>query len=425
MEEAVVSNLEKISSSMPEEQEDFLTSSANLVNPGKEDSKDSYEGKEAILKELANDLGEKSAQETGVALDDEDELLVNPLNNQEGVPAPVQLETSANQNDDTQEIGLPEYMEANDDLKSEPLSSQPQPPVDVTSPSGSKKMKFQVVHNNGRMTLRVTRIDQASPSPQGRKSLLASPTTPKTRSKQRRASDTGATQRTKTTEKATGGKTRNKVMSPRSSLVDNNASMTSPNKPLMDLRHILKKYEKKKEPVPQQQACEVGFYGSLSAIPFLTLSNDKALEKSPKEKDRRKADRSSNSISSKDQTKVETHELNTSAEEEVIPEKPRLPTREEIVVTAEYDEEQLKLWKSMTALDSSLGRMERPQEMLPLQPVRKEKKMASPRNSGVRAFSRPEDWLGHPEWNASQKSYRSISSEEQTDDDVLVMEPDD
>ena len=191
-------------------------------------------------------------------------------------------------------------------------------------------------------------------------------------------------------------------------------------KPLMDLRSIIQKHEKKREKPTIQPYEKVDFYGSLSAIPFLSKKTATVSEK--------------NAIVAKSETTLSTDKSETSAStlgteerESPVPDKPKLPSREEITVTAEYDESQFELWKSMSALDSMHDSAQRPQEMLPLRPGMRPKKFESPRKPrGVRAFSRPEEWLNRPEMKSPSKSYRIGERKKDppmTNSDILVMEP--
>ena len=272
-------------------------------------------------------------------------------------------------------------------------------------------MKLEFVNSNGTLTMHVTS--------ESKECTQSERITPKTR---RRVvnSDGSACSITPQRNKSTPtGKQRNTVnrLSP--------SIMMSPQqprdqKPLMDLRSIIQKHEKKREKPTIQPYEKVDFYGSLSAIPFLSKKTATVSEK--------------NAIVAKSETTLSTDKSETSAStlgteerESPVPDKPKLPSREEITVTAEYDESQFELWKSMSALDSMHDSAQRPQEMLPLRPGMRPKKFESPRKPrGVRAFSRPEEWLNRPEMKSPSKSYRIGERKKDppmTNSDILVMEP--
>eukprot|EP00934_Nitzschia_sp_Nitz4_P003561 Nitzschia sp. Nitz4//scaffold53_size117307//77257//78378//NITZ4_003775-RA/size117307-processed-gene-0.36-mRNA-1//-1//CDS//3329554220//3551//frame0 len=171
-------------------------------------------------------------------------------------------------------------------------------------------------------------------------------------------------------------------------------------KPKMDLRHILAKHEKKKTPVaPAPSSGEVDFYGSMSAIPFLKPKATATPKKATATSKPRPRTPSSTKL-------AETPDLETTASLSPTP-KPKLPTREEIVAEAQYDEAQLHLWKSMSALDSGLGDTERPADFLPMMPPTKSPKQKNlvspvPANNRVRAFRRPDDYL-NPDLKSPQQ----------------------
>ena len=141
-------------------------------------------------------------------------------------------------------------------------------------------------------------------------------------------------------------------------------------KPLMDLRHILKKYEKKVEKVPMQEQ-KVNFHGSMSSIPFLKpkkLVDDKkkkAVTQSPNS-DELASNDSKRVLTISEHIGVKTIAANKGAEESG--EKAGEPGGErksisivgadgkekkiEFTIHKDYNDEQLKLWKSLSALDS-------------------------------------------------------------------------
>lgn len=158
-------------------------------------------------------------------------------------------------------------------------------------------------------------------------------------------------------------------------------SPVNPPKPLMNLRGILAKREKKPEPLPVHN---VDFYGSMSAIPFLKPQTRKKKKPITKTTEDEESGDAKKTISDEKKTKKE-------------------PT--EITMTAEYDDEQLKMWKSMTAFDNSDVYSEdlRPKDELPLKPGVRAKKKHTPSNgNAVRAHNRHDEWL-NPNLKAQEK----------------------
>jgi len=215
------------------------------------------------------------------------------------------------------------------------------------------------------------------------------------------------------------GRPRDKVKStspPKKSL-----SLSTPreNKPLMDLRSIIQKHEKKPEKPVIQPYEKVGFYGSLlSSVPSYFVNEPThdptptwLLTTGPNTNRPVSVANRVDEIESKMMSKTGEGEEDNNISPTRARAKKSLPTPEEIVMTAEYDESQLQLWKSMSAMDGTMNDP-RPQEMLPLQPgVRPSKKnllesSLSPKASGVRAFSRPEDWINRPDIKSPIKSYQ-------------------
>lgn len=278
--------------------------------------------------------------------------------------------------------------------------------------SSGSKMKLAFVKSDGKMSLRVKKNGSSSKGLDASNGSLEN-TTPKTKPKpkpktaSRHSADKSgaASRRSKLTPNGTKEKDKVKTLSA------GTGKGNTPQKPIMDLRSILQKHEKKTPKPDLQQYEKVNFYGSMSAIPFL--------KKSPEEGKKNKIKKKSVKVSKKDGGEALAQQ-----------EKAKLPTKEEIVSSIEYDESQLELWKSMTALDSMhASANNRPQEMLPLRPgKRQEKKQeedSPPKNSGVRAFSRPEDWLNRPEMKSPVKGYKPTVSKEDSKQEsgVLVMEP--
>jgi hypothetical protein len=165
-------------------------------------------------------------------------------------------------------------------------------------------------------------------------------------------------------------------------------------KPLMDLKHILAKNEKKSE---KAQPKEVDFYGSMSSIPFLKAN--KPEEKKKKKKASKKTASATNkeeetAVNPEYTVKKVAHFVEGDDEEDA-------KKSTEVTITAEYDEDQLRMWKSMSAINSS-DVMGRPQEMLPLMPSARPEKVKRPIVNKERAFNRPEEWL-NPNLKAPEK----------------------
>jgi hypothetical protein len=173
-------------------------------------------------------------------------------------------------------------------------------------------------------------------------------------------------------------------------------------KPLMDLRHILKKNEKKVEKAPIQQ---VDFYGSMSAIPFLKKKKPekkkKAIRKSSSFDDKKLDKQVSIAVPAADAIASDEAAKKTEEEESVETGGERKSVfyrgadgkekNVEITIFKEYDEEQLNLWKSMSALDYDMG--DRPAQMLPLMPTaRPPKERKLPSNCEI-GHNRPDGWL--------------------------------
>jgi hypothetical protein len=275
------------------------------------------------------------------------------------------------------------------------------PDVKPSENSATEKMKFEVVNVGGKFCLTVT-----GDTTERTQESKSNETKPASREKSK-------VKRTKSGDKAGTrvGKQRNKVISP----ITPKPGQPRPasQKPLMDLRHILKKHERKSE-VLAQPVHQVDFYGSMSAIPFLK-KNKEDDKKQQKKKAHPKA------------TAIDKAEITDKESGENVGEKQKLPSKEEITVTAEYDEVQLHLWKSMSALDNQLEPVGRPQEMLPLRPGILQKKKKEPLRNSVRAFNRPEDWINCPELRSPTRGYRvsAVQAPPEEDTDILVMEPED
>jgi len=197
----------------------------------------------------------------------------------------------------------------------------------------------------------------------------------------------------------------------------------------MNLRHILQKHEKKVQK-PEIDAYEtVGFYGSMSAIPFLKhKSEDNDHEEKPKDKVHKKKKFATSS------KQPDTEEAIPGEEEKEMIHSPSQPRQTfvsrdategvddeaeksigapEITVIKDYDEEDVKLWKSMSIQDGSFMDevSHRPTDMLPLVPTPSPKKTATVKISPYKehGFLRPDDWLefDSPVKRSPQKTYKT------------------
>jgi hypothetical protein len=285
------------------------------------------------------------------------------------------------------------------------------------SNNSTSSMKLEFVNSDGKLAIQVTGGNDAMNDSKSR-------VKPKIRRRLTTGTDITSPHRVKGTPTGGGKPQRNhRVQS-----VSPAKPKEIPHKPLMDLRSILQKHEKKRESPIAQEYEKVSFYGSMSAIPFLTkkpVDETKTTTTTPTTKSKPSA-RKSESVVAVEVEKIE-RTVNAERAQSVspTPQKPKLPTQDEITVTAEYDEAQLHLWKSMSALDVSRDSIQRPQEMLPLRPsIRPKNILLSPsRPSGVRAFSRPDDWLNRPQMKSPVKGYRkSRVIEPPTESDILVVE---
>jgi hypothetical protein len=150
-------------------------------------------------------------------------------------------------------------------------------------------------------------------------------------------------------------------------------------KPLVDLRQILKKHEKKSQTKVMYDDNDSfsDFYGSLSSIPFLHPDNE---EKKPRKGKRCKKKKSSLTHDSSNKEKA-----------------PKVTSK--ITVTKEYTDADVQLWKSMSALDGSYMEevSQRPDIMLPLTkpaPSNKKKKaLESPAEHSECAVLQPDEMV--------------------------------
>ena len=184
------------------------------------------------------------------------------------------------------------------------------------------------------------------------------------------------------------------------------AAAQTDGKPLMDLRQILKKHEKKsetKEMYDDNDSVSSDFYGSLSSIPFLHPEKE--------EKKQRKGRR--------------TKKKEPSSTSDKKSNSPKTPKKEatKIEVTKEYTDADVQLWKSMSAFDGSYMEeaSHRPDHMFPItdpsSPQKEVEKKAppSPTRHNERGFHRPDDWVecDHPnKRNPKKKTYQTKHEDE-------------
>jgi hypothetical protein len=175
----------------------------------------------------------------------------------------------------------------------------------------------------------------------------------------------------------------------------------TPKKPLMDLRHILKKHEKKTETQQiHQSEGHVDFYGSMSSIPFLKANKqEKDPEKKKKGKRVVKEKRSKQVGVEESPPDVDGKTKKISIVTEARDGQKRTT---EVTIISDYDQDDLSMWKSMSVVDGSFMEevSDRPRDMLPLVPIpspKKEEEKPSPQHN-QRGFQRPDDWVefGHP-----------------------------
>ena len=221
-------------------------------------------------------------------------------------------------------------------------------------------------------------------------------------------------------------------------------------KPLVNLRHILQKHEKKASPLPVQ---EVGFYGSMSAIPF--LKKNQPQQKKEKSKGEEKKEKSKGEEEEEEKTNVmpldnesvgddpknqeETQVDDPENQEETQVDEPvELPANAErrsiaftgadgkekqveITIFKDYNEEQLQLWKSMSAIDDDIA-VEKPVQVLPLLPEARPNMPAKKRPSNsIVGHNRPEEWLNPDMKEIGKMTYKTKEDVER--DDVPPSEP--
>ena len=171
------------------------------------------------------------------------------------------------------------------------------------------------------------------------------------------------------------------------------------NKPLIDLRSILQKHEKKVEKPADQEYEEVGFYGSMTPSQFLLYQKPTHLSSTTASPTKKR--RSIRTLTSSEEEPPSAKEENESTTILTIEDKIANKKREQprFTIIKDFDEEQLKLWKKMMNADDDVADY-RPSEMLPLRPsafspmTRKSKRVVVPSQHRERAFGRPDDWVG-------------------------------
>ena len=171
-------------------------------------------------------------------------------------------------------------------------------------------------------------------------------------------------------------------------------SPSQPQKPLMDLRHILKKHDK--ESVVEKPVTEVDFYGSMSAIPFLKKPTEKK-KKGKKPKNQGAAGKKSRKETEEEALLAEGGERNSNG----------------VVVVKDYTEEDVRMWKSMSALEVGDIAGEKPPEMLPLRPTtrpKKEKPSIDMKKHAKRSHHRPDEWLSPQDLPKDGKAIRKKTS---------------
>jgi len=234
-----------------------------------------------------------------------------------------------------------------------------------------------------------------------------------------------------------------------------NESLTTPQKsqqkkkPFVNLRHILQKHEKKASPLPVQ---EVGFYGSMSAIPFLKKNQPQQKKEKNKgeEKEKSKGEEEeeektnvvpldNESVGDDPKNQEETQVDDPENQEETQVDEPaELPANAErrsivftgadgkekqveITIFKDYNEEQLQLWKSMSAIDDDIA-VEKPVQVLPLIPEARPNMPAKKRPSNsIVGHNRPDEWLNPDMKEIGKMTYKTKEDVER--DDVPPSEP--
>lgn len=181
----------------------------------------------------------------------------------------------------------------------------------------------------------------------------------------------------------------------------------TPKKPLMNLRHILKKHEKKTETQQMHESGSIDFYGSMSSIPFLKIN----MPPEPKKKGTPEPKKKGRRIAKEKMSKKSGGEESTRDDDGKDKKKISIVTEArdgqkkttEVTIISDYDQDDLSAWKNMSVVDEKCMEpvSDRPRDLLPLVPVPSPKKMEEPKPSpqhNQRGFHRPDDWVefGHP-----------------------------
>jgi hypothetical protein len=172
-----------------------------------------------------------------------------------------------------------------------------------------------------------------------------------------------------------------------------------PKKPLMDLRHILKKHEKKTETQQMHESGSIDFYGSMSSIPFLKVNKPPEQKKKGKRVAKDKMPKKS---------VIEESPLDDDGKGKkkisiVTEARDGQKRTTEVTIISDYDQDDLSTWRNMSSVDGKVTEevSDRPRDMLPLVPVSSPKKVEEGKPSpqhNQRGFHRPDDWVefGHP-----------------------------
>ena len=206
------------------------------------------------------------------------------------------------------------------------------------------------------------------------------------------------------------------------------STQRSENKPLMDLRSILKKHEKKAEkPMQTYDNFNGDFAGSMSAIPFLKTKQQekkkqkKKKKKSPNTKKESKDEKQNNmkklepivaGINDDEITTNQSDSVEQGADKGKPNDKEEQNTvsylgadgkekKLEITIIKDYDEEQLKMWKQMSDTDDFNYFDE---------PSRTGRRKLRPSNL-ERGHNRPDEWL-NPDMKEQDKMTYKIKMEQ-------------
>lgn len=197
-------------------------------------------------------------------------------------------------------------------------------------------------------------------------------------------------------------KTTKIVASPKSAV---NTPTAAAKKPLMDLRQILKKHEKKSETQEMNHSDHVDFFGSMSSIPFLKSNMPEKKKKGKRENKEKRSKKTGIEEPSYQDDGKEVKKTSIVTEDRAGKKRTT-----EVTLTMDYDADDLSMWKSLSALNGNSMEefSDRPRDMLPLVPVPSPKKEDEkpPPQHNHRGFHRPDDWVefGHPKKRSPVKS---------------------